>query len=126
MEKHITDKKTGIGYALHGDYYLPDLALPEDTETRPVGLYGERHRRYLKEYKRAVYMELLYSGRLHSYLADINEQAKERFEYLVKQLAEKEGATEKLKAESQMEWVGRMNNIKNRAEEIVISELIYV
>lgn len=124
MEKHITDKKTGIGYTLHGDYYLPELALHEDTETRPVGLYGERHRRYLKEYKRAVYMELLYSDRLHSYLADINEQAKERFEYLVKQLAEKEGATEKLKAEDQMEWVGRMNNIEDRIKEFLWSEMI--
>ena len=125
MEKHIIDEKTGISYTLQGDYYLPDLALPEDAEMRPIGLYGERHRRYLKEYKKTVYVELLYSGRLHSYLADINEQAKERFELLVKQLTEKEGVTETLKAENQMEWVGRMNNIQNRAEEIVISELIY-
>jgi hypothetical protein len=125
MEEHITDEKTGIGYTLHGDYYLPDIVLPEDAETRPIGIYGERHRRYLREYKKAVYMELLYSGRLHSYLADINEQAKERFECLVKQLAKKERVTEKLKAENQMEWVGRMNNIRNRAEEIVMNKLIY-
>lgn len=126
MEKHITDEKTGISYTLQGDYYLPDIVLPEDTETRPIGLYGELHRRYLKEFKKVVYVELLYSGRLHSYLADINEQAKERFECLVKQLAEKEGVTEKLKVKNQMEWVGRMNNIRDRAEEIVMNELIYV
>lgn len=124
MEKHIRDEKTGISYTLHGDYYLPDLTLPEDAETRPIGLYGGRHRRYLKEYEKAVYAELLYSGRLHSYLADINEQAKERFEYIVKQLAEKERVTAKLKAINQMEWVGRMNNIKDRAEEIVMHEMI--
>lgn len=119
MEKHIIDEKTGISYTLQGDYYLPDLTLPKDTETRSIGLYGERHRRYLQEYKKAVYMELLYSGRLHSYLADINEQANEQFDLLVKQLAEKEEVTEKLKAENQMEWVGRMNNIRSRADEIV-------
>lgn len=125
MKKHIIDKKTGISYTLQGDYYLPDLTLPEDTETRPIGLYGEWHRRYLQKYKNAVYMELLYSGRLHSYLADINEQAKKQFDLLVKQLAEKEEVTEKLKAENQMEWVGRMNNIRSRADEIVMKDLIY-
>jgi hypothetical protein len=125
MGKHILDEKTGISYTLQGDYYLPDLTLPEDAEMRPIGLYGERHRRHLKEHQRTVYMELLYSGRLHSYLADINEQAKKRFELLVRQLAEKEGVTEKLKAENQMEWVRGMNNIRNRAEEVVLNEIIY-
>lgn len=124
MEKYITDAKTGISYTLQGDYYLPDLTLPENTETRPIGLYGERHRRYLQKYKKAVYMELIYSGRLHSYLADINEQANEQFYLLVKQLAEEE-VTEKLKAENQMEWVGRIYNIRSRADEIVMNDLIY-
>jgi len=114
-----------ITYTKHGDYYLPDLVLPEDGETRPIGIYGERHRRYLKEYHKVQYINLLTSGRLRSYLSDINEQAQERLDLLVKQLAEKEGVTEKLKAESQMEWVGKMNNIRNRAMDIVNDEMIY-
>ena len=115
-----------IKYSKHGDYYLPDLALPDDGETRPIGIYGERHRRYLKEYRKIQYINLLTSGRLRSYLADINEQAQERFEPLVKQLAEKEGVTEQLKAKNQMGWVGKMNNIRNRAMEIMNHEIIYV
>jgi len=125
MQKQFTDEKTGISYTLQGDYYLPDLTLPEETETRSIGIYGERHRRYLKTHRKVVYTELLTSGRLHSYLADINEQVQERFDLLVKQMAEQEGVTEKLKAENQMEWVGRMNNIRNQAMEIVNDEIIY-
>ena len=126
MKKHFTDAKTGIGYTLQeGDYYLPDLALSEEMETRSIGIYGERHRSYLKTHRKVVYTELLTSGRLHSYLADINEQAQERFDLLVKQMAEKEGITEKLKSEHQLLWVKRMNSIRNRAMENVNAEIIY-
>jgi len=99
--------------------------LLEDTETRSIGIYGERHGRYLKNYRKIVYTQLLTSGKLHSYLADINEQAQERFELLVKQFAEKEGVTEQLKVKNQMDWVGKMTNIRNRAMENVNSEIIY-
>jgi len=125
MKKQFTDEKTCISYTLQGEYYLPDLALPEEKETRSIGIHGERHRRYLKAHRKVVYTELLTSGRLQSYLTDINEQAQERFDLLVRQLAEQEGITEKLKAENQMEWVGRMNSIRNRAMEIVGNEIIY-
>jgi len=93
-----------ITYTKYGDYYLPDLALPEDGETRPIGNYGERHRRHLKEYHKIHYTNLLTSGKLSFYLVEINKQAKERFDLIVKQMAEKEGVTEQLKAENQMEW----------------------
>ena len=124
MEKKIYDEQNGLWYELQGDYYLPCLSLPEE-EQKPVGVWGQRHLRYIKEYKRAFYTKLLTSCKLNSYLADINEQAEEMFSRLVKQLAEKENVTEKLKAENQMEWVGRMNNIRNRATEIVNADLIY-
>lgn len=114
-----------LTYTKHGDYYIPDLALPEDTETRSIGIYGQRHKRYLKTHKIVAYTDLLTSGKLHTYLADIDERAREQVKLLMKQLAEKEGITERLKAENQMEWVGRMNNIKACAEEIVHKELIY-
>jgi hypothetical protein len=123
MKKHFTNPETGVSYTLHGDYYLPDLVLP-DADIRPIGIYGRRHGEYLKEHCRRVYMELLTSGRLHSYLADIDEQAHERLEFLVKQMAEQEGVTEVLKAEDQLLWVQRMNNIRNRAMEVVNSEII--
>lgn len=125
MKKNFTDERTGISYTLQGDYYLPDLTLPEDTETRSIGIYGERHGRYLKTHKNVVYVQLLTSGRLPSYLADIDEQARERFDLLVKQMAEKEEVTEQLKAENQMEWVGKMNNIRARAEEITLKEIVF-
>lgn len=108
-----------------GDYLLPNLELPEE-EQQPIGVWGQRHRRYLKEHRRATYATLLTSGKLNSYLADIDRQAEELFSRLVKQLAEAEGVTEQLKADNQMEWVRRMNNIRNRAMESVNSELIYV
>ena len=104
---------------------MPDIILQEETETRPIGVYGQRHGRFLKTYKKVVYTELLTSCKLHTYLADIDEQAHERFEFLVKQIAEKEGVTEKLKAENQMLWVQRMNNIRNRAMKIVNAEIIF-
>lgn len=123
MAKTIFEKMGGI-YTRVGDYLLPDLKLPEE-EQRPISVWGQRHRRYLKEHRRASYATLLTSGKLNGYLADIERQAEEMFLRLVKQMAEAEGVTEQLKADNQMEWVGRMNNIRSRAMEIVNSELIY-
>ena len=124
MNKHITDEKTGISYTLQGDYYLPDLALPPEEE-QPIGVWGQRHLRYIRQHKRLLYSNLLTSGKLNSYLADIDRQAEEMFSRLVKQMAEREGVTEKLKAENQMLWVGKMNAIREAATEIVNSDLIY-
>ena len=105
---------------------MPNLVLPAEKETRPIGVWGQRHLRYLKEYHRITYANLLTSGKLNSYLADIDEQAKEMFSRLVKQMAAHEGVTEQLKAENQMEWVGAMNSIRHRATEIVNTELVFV
>ncbi|MBR2915545.1 MAG: TnpV protein [Clostridia bacterium] len=124
MKKHIYDEKTGISYTLQGDYYLPDIALPNE-EQQPVGLWGQRHLRYIKQHRKVLYTNLLTSGKLNSYLVDIDKQAEEMFSRLVKQMAEREDVTEALKAENQMEWVGRMNNIRSRATEIVNNDLIY-
>ena len=124
MKKHITDAKTGITYTLHGDYYLPDLSLPTEEEI-PIGVWGQRHLTFLKNHQRGVYNEFLVSGKLQSYLTQIDRDAQEMFDLLVRQLAEQEGVTEHLKAENQMEWVQRMNSIRNRATEIVNHELIY-
>ena len=118
-------KEMGRTYTQVGDYLLPDLKLPEE-EQQPIGVWGQRHWRYLKEHHRATYAILLTSGKLNGYLADIDRKAKEMFLRLVKQMAEAEGVTEQLKADNQMEWVGRMNNIRNRAMEIVNTEQIYV
>ena len=126
MKKHIIDEKTGIGYTLQGDYYIPDLTLQPEDDTRPIGVWGMRHRDYLKNHRKAIYSIMLMDNTLHSYLADINEQADEMFNQLVKDMAKSEGITEQLKAENQMLWVQKMNNIRNRAMEIVNSELIYV
>ena len=123
MEKTIFEEMGGT-YVRQGDYYLPCLSLPEE-EQRTVGIWGQRHLRYVKEQKRAIYTNLLTSCKLNSYLADIDEQAEEMFSRLVKQLAEKENVTEKLKAENQMLWVQKMNNIRSRATEIINTELIY-
>ena len=124
MAKTIFEKMGGT-YTQVGDYLLPDLKPPEE-EQQPIGVWGQRHRRYLKEHRRATYATLLTSGKLNSYLADIDRQAEKLFSRLVKQMAEAEGVTETLKAANQMEWVGRLNNIRNKAMEIVNSELIYV
>ena len=124
MAKTIFEEMGGT-YTQVGDYLLPNLELPEE-EQQPIGVWGQRHRRYLKEHRRATYVTLLTSGRLNSYLADIDRQAEELFSRLVKQMAEAEGVTEQLKADNQMEWVGGINNIRNRAMEIVNSELIYI
>ena len=117
MAKTIFEEMGGT-YTQVGDYLLPDLKLPEE-EQQPIGVWGQRHRRYLKEHHRATYATLLTSGKLNGYLADIDRQAEEMFSRLVKQMAEAEGVTEQLKADNQMEWVGRMNNIQNRAREVV-------
>lgn len=124
MEKQIYDEKNGLWYELVGDYYLPCLKLPEEDH-KPVGVWGQRHGRYLKEHKRAVYTAMLTSGKLNSYLADIDQQAQEMFLRLVEQMAEKEEVTEKLKAKDQMRWVGLMNNIADRAKEVVNTEIIF-
>ena len=123
MKKTIFEEMGGI-YIRHGDYLIPCLTLPEE-EQRFIGVWGQRHKRYLKEHKRAVYITLLTSGRLNSYLADIEEQAQERFERTVEQMKQVQGITEQLKAENQMEWVTRMNNIQVCAREIVNNEMIY-
>ena len=124
MDKYIYDEKNGLWYELQGDYYLPCLKLPKE-ESRHIGVWGQRHLRYLKQHRKVLYSELLISGKLNDYLADLNEQAEEMFSRLVKQLAEKEGVTEALKAETQMLWVQKMNNIRNTAMEIVSNDLIY-
>ena len=124
MERYIYNEKNGLWYELQGDYYLPCLKLPEE-EAAHIGIFGQRHRRYLKAHRKVLYTSLLTSGKLNGYLADINRQAEGMFSRLVKQLTEKEGATETLKAENQMLWVQKMNNLKNAAMEIVSNELIY-
>jgi hypothetical protein len=123
MAKTIFEEMGGT-YTQVGDYFLPDLELPE-KETQPVGIWGQRHLRYLKECRRVVYFNLFTSGKLNSYLADIDKQAENMFLRLVKQMAECEGITEQLKADNQLEWVRKMNNIRSRATEIVNTDLIY-
>lgn len=125
MEKYIYDESNGLWYELQGDYYIPCLSLPEEEE-QPIRLRGRRHLRYIREYRKALYTGLQLSGKLNSYLADIDKQAEEMFSRRVKQMAEREGVTEKLKAENQMKWVGLMNNIRSRVMEVVNNELIYV
>ena len=145
MENRIYDEKNGLWYEKQGDYYIPCLSLPEG-ENKPIGIWGcgspvetsdevrstdragrrdQRHLRYIKQHKRVFYANLLTSCKLNSYLADVDEQAEEMFSRLVKDLAEKENITENLKAENAMLWVQRMNNIRNRATEVVNAEMIY-
>lgn len=124
MEQYITDERTGLKYELVGDYYL--IAGKDEPEELRIGIWGQRHLRYLKNHRRVLYANLLTSGKLNSYLADIDRQAEELFERLVKQMAEREGLTEQLKAANSMEWVRKMNSIRNRAAEIVNKELISV
>ena len=124
MDKYIYNEKSGLWYELQGDYYLPCLKLPKE-ESRHIGIWGKRHLRYLKQHRKVLYSELLISGKLNDYLADLNKQAEELFSRLVKQLAEKEGVTEVLKAENLMLWVQKRNSIRNTAMEIVSSDLIY-
>ena len=118
-------EQLGGTYTQQGDYLLPNLTLPAEKETGNIGVWALRHKRYLKQHHKVLYYNLLTSGKLDSYLADIEEQAQQLFLRLVKELAEKEGVTEKLKAENAMLWVRQMNNIRNRAMEIVNNEVIY-
>ena len=124
MNRQIIDEKTDIGYTLQDDYYLPNLALPAEEEQH-IGIWGQRHRRYLKEHHRILYYNLLTACKLNSYLADVDRQAEELLFRLVKQMAECEGVTEALKAQNQIAWVQAMNNIRNRAAEVVYNDLIY-
>ena len=123
MEKYITDERTGLKYELVGDYYL--IAGDDEPEQEPIGIWGQRHLRYLKKCHRVRYANLLTSGKMNAYLADIDRQAEELFLRLAKQTADAEGITEKLKASDQIEWVRQMNSIRNRAMEIVNAELIF-
>ena len=124
MDKYIYDEKNGLWYEWRGDYYLPCLKLPEAVKMR-IGAWGQYYRRYLKEHRKTAYTRLLTSGKLNSYLNDIDQQAKKLFSQLVSQMTAAEGVTEALKAADQMEWVRRMNNVQNCAREIVNSQLIY-
>lgn len=124
MEEYIYNSSNGLWYELHGDYYIPCLVLP-DAEGRPVGIWGRKHLDYIKEHRPVLYANLVLSGKLYSYLADIDTQARNKLDLLVTQLAEKGGINEQLKARDQLAWVRAMNNIRNRAEEIVLQELIY-
>lgn len=123
MAKTIFEEMGGT-YTQVGDYLLPDLELPE-TDTQPIGIWGRRHRRYLKGYHRAVYTSLMVSGKLNGYLANIDQQAQKMYLRLVEQMAEKQGVTEALKAADPMAWIGRMNNIQAVAREVVYAELIF-
>ena len=124
MDKYIYDDKNGLWYELQGDYYIPCLILPAEKE-QPIGLWGQRHLRYLKEYHRNTYTTLLTSGRLNNYLADIDKQAQERMERLTEQMKRAQGITEQLKVENALEWTQRMNNIRACAKEIVEKEIIF-
>ena len=124
MDKYIYDENNGFWYELQGEYYLPCLTLPPEEE-KPIGIWGQRHKRYLKEHRKATYTTLLTSGNLNTYLAEINQQAQERFEWLIEQLKQAQGITEQRKAENTLEWAGRMNNIRACAMEILNREIIY-
>ena len=124
MDKYTYNEQNGLWYELQGDYYLPCLKLPEEPKVH-IGIWGQRHRRYLKSHRRALYTSLLTSGKLNSYLADINRQAEELFSRLVKQIAESENINEELKATDTTAWIGKMNNVRNRAAEVVSEEIIY-
>ena len=126
MEKYITDERTGLKYELVGDYYLIAGDDEAEEKQKPIGIWGQRHLRHLKRHHKVIYANLLTSGKIPEYLADINRQAEEMFERLVKQLAEMECVTEQLKAADQMEWVRQMNSIRNRAAEVVNNELILI
>ena len=123
MEKYITDERTGLKYELVGDYYL--IAGEDESEQKPIGIWGQQHRKYLRKHKHAIYSGLLISGKLDSYLWDIDQQAEAMFSRLVAQMAAQEGVTEQLKAENQILWVQRMNAVRETATEIVNNDLIY-
>lgn len=124
MKKHIYDESNGLWYELIGDYYIPVLTLSSD-EQRPIGKWGQLYRDYIKEYHPILFNDLVLSGQLWTYLADLNEQVQERLSLIVEQMKASEGVTEELKTADQMAWVGAMNSIRNRAEEIILREMIY-
>lgn len=124
MEKYIYNEQNGLWYELQGDYYIPCLTIPKE-EQQPIGMWGRRHLRYIREYRKGLFDSLLLSGKLNGYLAELNEQAANMFFRLVNELAEKEGITETLKAENQMLWVQRMNTVRAAAIELVNNDLIY-
>ena len=124
MEKYIYDESNGLWYERQGDYYLPCLSLPGEEE-RPIGLWGQRHLRYIREYRKALYTSLQLSGKLNSYLADIDQQAQERLDIIIRQMAQAQGITETLKVTDQMAWVGKMNNVRANVMEMVDKEIIY-
>ena len=124
MKKQIYDEKNGMSYTLHGDYYLPDLVLREEEPT--YGKYGMLRKQFLKEYRSARYQYLLLTGKLNEHLNQTDQEAREQVETLMEQMTEKQGVTEEVKAQDQMEWVRLMNNIKASAEEIVLKNMIYV
>lgn len=126
MEQYIYNEQNGLWYELRGDYYIPCLDLPAEKEEQSIGVWGRRHLRYIREHKKALYTSLLTSGKLQSYLGDVEEQAQDLFDRLMKQRAEREGITETLKAHNQIEWVGRMNALRSAATETVNAELIFV
>ena len=124
MKKHVFDESNGLWYELNGDYYIPVLTLSSE-EQRPIGKWGRMHRDYLKEYRPIRYNDLILSGQLWIYLVVLNEQAQNRLEVIIDQMKASQGVTEELKAADQMAWVGAMNSIRNRAEEIILREMIY-
>ena len=124
MEKYIYDNSNGLWYELHGDYYLPCLVIPEE-EIHTIGIWGRKHLQYLIEHRPMLYNVLILSGKLYSYLADIDTQARVRLDLLVAQMVEKEGINEQLKVQDQLSWVGAMSSIRNRAEEFINAELIF-
>ena len=126
LKQTIIDERTGVEYNLVGDYYIPNIVLPKPRRTGNVGKYGRMRARYLKKNKKVEYSLMLIENELTSHLLDIDDICRERVDLLIKQIAEKENVNEELKAKNQMEWVKAMNNIKNRVEEIVINEIIYV
>ena len=124
MDKYIHNEQNGLWYELQGDYYLPCLKLPEEPEVH-IGIWGQRHRRYLKGHHKVLYTSLFTSGKLNSYLADIDRQAEEMFSRLIKQMAESENINKELKATDTTAWIGKLNNVRNRAAEVVSEEIIY-
>ena len=125
LPRHIHDNQNGLDYTLHGDYYFPDLAAPE-TDSRPIGKWGRMHLAYLKKHKPGLYSHLILSGRLYRQLTELNDQAQARLEVIIQQMQRSEGMDERMKAQDQMLWVGRMNSIRERAEEIILAELIFI
>ena len=123
MKQRIYDERNDLWYSLCGNYYVPELAIPE--ENRPIGRWGRLHRDYLEQHHPICFNDLVLSGQLWTYLADLNEQAQERLSLIVEQMKASEGITEELKAADQMTWIGAMNSIRNRAEEIILHEMIY-